>query len=170
MQAKEATGSGLVPAIDWNVVGSSFLLFDELTITPLPVHHGLGTKGEPFYNWGFKIKDLAYISDLNFMPEETRAMIQDCKVLVIDALSVYNPENPGFISHLSGEYFIMLKMVVEQAIDEMLKLDGLEKAYLTGMCHSLDHEDTNRLLRDDGRINARGIRARVSFDGLQLEL
>jgi phosphoribosyl 1,2-cyclic phosphodiesterase len=105
VQATEATGSGLVPAIEWNIVDSSFILFDELKITPLKVEHGLGKHGQAFYNWGFRIKDVAYISDMSLMSDETRQLISDCRILVIDALS-NDEQNLGLVSHLSGWFWI----------------------------------------------------------------
>jgi hypothetical protein len=59
---------------------------------------------------------------------------------------------------------------VSQAIEEILKLDGVERAFATGMCHKLDHDELNRVLKSDERIVKRGIRARAAFDGLILDV
>ncbi|KAL3899079.1 MAG: hypothetical protein SGCHY_002300 [Lobulomycetales sp.] len=159
-KSSEATGSGLVPSIQWNIFDGQFVLFDELTVSPLSVHHGLGKDGvTPFICWGFRIRDLGYISDASFIPEETRDLIRGCAVLILDSLSD-SIKDVGLLSHFS----------VSQAIEEILLLDTLERAYLTGFCHSLDHESVNEMLKAESRLQEQGLRVRAAFDGLLLEL
>lgn len=84
------------------------MLFDELTVSPLSVHHGLGKDGvTPFICWGFRIRDLGYISDASFIPEETRDLIRGCAVLILDSLSD-SIKDVGLLSHFSGILFISL--------------------------------------------------------------
>lgn len=61
--------------------------FNDLAITPFPVYHGY------LPIWGFKINDLAYITDASFIPDESLHLIKGCKILVINALRLA-PEHP----------------------------------------------------------------------------
>jgi phosphoribosyl 1,2-cyclic phosphate phosphodiesterase len=60
---------------------------NEIEITPFPVFHG----NLPI--WGFKINDLAYITDASFIPDDSIKLIENCKILVINALR-FSPDHP----------------------------------------------------------------------------
>ncbi|MBI4977177.1 MAG: MBL fold metallo-hydrolase [Spirochaetes bacterium] len=51
-----------------------------LTVTPLPVRHGI------LDILGFQIEDTAYITDASFIPETVLKKIRGCSVLVLNAL------------------------------------------------------------------------------------
>ncbi|BGP58566.1 hypothetical protein JCM8202_002328 [Rhodotorula sphaerocarpa] len=79
--AGQVTGGGDVPALTWHI-------FDEnkpfevagIDIVPLPVHHGkfFTEPPTPFYCLGFLFdRQLAYLSDVSFIPPEIYARIAD---------------------------------------------------------------------------------------------
>jgi phosphoribosyl 1,2-cyclic phosphate phosphodiesterase len=67
----------LVPVVE----NQPFYLFDnQVVITPIPVMHG------KLPILGYRIGDLAYLTDVKTIPEESLAKLQNVKVLVISAL------------------------------------------------------------------------------------
>ena len=81
--------------------------------TPLPVMHG------EMEVLGFRIGDFAYVTDVNFISEETFEKLEGIKILVISALRKF--EHP---SHFSLDEVL--------AVIERLKPDA---SYLTHMSH-----------------------------------
>lgn len=82
---------------------------------PLPVHH----LNMPVL--GYRIHDFSYITDANFIPEETRKLLVGTKVLVLNAL-----QREKHISHFN----------LEEAI-EMASLIGAKQTYFTHISHKL---------------------------------
>lgn len=72
------TGGG-IPRIDLREITGNFKLGDYL-VTPLPVFHG----ELPIF--GFRIGDLAYITDASFIPEATFKLLAGVKTLFINGL------------------------------------------------------------------------------------
>lgn len=91
----------------FDVQGVSFL--------PLPVHH----LNMPVL--GYRVNDFSYITDANFIPEETRKLLTGTKVLVLNAL-----QREKHISHFN----------LEEAI-EMATLIGAKQTYFTHISHKL---------------------------------
>jgi phosphoribosyl 1,2-cyclic phosphate phosphodiesterase len=93
---------------------------------------------------GFRIGDMAYITDANYIPEETREQIIGVKYLVINAL-----RKETHISHFSlGE---ALKLVEEVSP---------RKAYITHIGHQMGkHADVNRELP---------VNVTLAWDGLEV--
>lgn len=87
----------------------------QTTFIPLPVHH----LNMPVL--GFRIRDFSYITDANFIPEETRNLLAGTKVLVLNAL-----QREKHISHFN----------LEEAI-AMARLIGARQTYFTHMSHKL---------------------------------
>lgn len=69
--------------------GRNYIIFDEtkrfdvcgVTVTPLPVHHGMyfsgGKAKQPYFCLGFLFnRSLAYISDVSFIPDSTWALLE----------------------------------------------------------------------------------------------
>lgn len=98
--------------------------FRDCRITPLPVTHG----GLEVY--GYRINDLAYITDTNHIPEETLELIRGCKVLVLNALR-WKPDHP---THF----------VVDQAV-EAARATGIREVYFVHMATWIRHADNARL-------------------------
>ena len=104
---------------------SSIKKFNNITVTPLPVKHGL------LDILGFRINNTAYLTDVSEIPESTKEMIKGCSTIILSALR-WEPEHP---THLT----------IPQAVDIITEL-GSEKGYLIHMNSYVDHESTNQKL------------------------
>ena len=89
------------------------------TVTLLPVPHG------PFSVVGYRVGDLAYLTDLSELPESTLERLRGLDTLVISALR--DAPHP---THLS----------LEQARDVALRV-GAKKTYFTHFAHGRTHEE-----------------------------
>ncbi len=119
------------------------LVLDDVSYTPLPVTHALGT-----YGYLIETEDtrLFYASDTAKLPPETAERIQGVDVLAMDA--TYWKENGAPTSHHS----------VQECIEEGLEL-GAKKIYLTHLCMHYSEPVTLAQLNDylaqyDGRVEA----------------
>ncbi len=113
---------------------------EGVPITPLPVHH----LNMPVM--GFRINDFSYITDANFIPEETRERLKGTRILVLNAL-----QREKHISHFN----------LREAIDAALMI-GAEQTYLTHISHKLGlHKQVEKELPPS---------VALSYDGLTLTL
>lgn len=110
------------------------------TITPIPVlHYKLPVLG-------FRIGDFTYITDANFIPDESKELIKGSKVIVLNAL-----QKESHISHFT----------LNEAI-EMAKELGAENTYFTHISHKLGlHSEVEKDLPP-------GIA--LAYDGLEVTL
>ncbi|MFC3880737.1 MBL fold metallo-hydrolase [Algoriphagus namhaensis] len=109
-------------------------------IIPLPVwHYKL-----PVY--GFRIKDFAYITDTNNIPEETLVLLKNLDVLVLNAL-----QKAPHISHFT----------LEEAI-EMAQKIGAKRTFFTHISHRLGMHDEVEQSLPDGIF--------LGYDGLEVVL
>lgn len=109
---------------------------DDLTITPIPVFHGR----LPIV--GFRIGDVAYVTDVRTIPEASMALLGDLDVLVLTALR--QDEHPA---HLS----------LAEALDVIADLHP-RRAFLTHLGHDMGRmADVERLLPDHVRIATDGL-------------
>jgi len=96
--------------------------------------------------YGYRIGDFAYITDTNYIPEDTMAKLMDCKVIVLNAL-----RKEPHISHYN----------LEEAV-RVLEFLRPEKAYLTHISHLMGfHDEVEKELPDF---------IRLAYDGLEIEL
>jgi len=94
-----------------------FELFGQ-AVVPLPVEHG------PYQVLGFRLDDLAYVTDASALPEATRARMQGLQLLILGAL---RPEpHPKHFS-------------VAQALEAIAALRP-HRALLTHMSHKIDYD------------------------------
>jgi len=111
-----------------------------MCIHPLPVMH----REMPVF--GFRIGDFSYITDANFIPEETIEKIKGSKILILNALR--KRKHP---SHFC----------LSEAL-EMIEKIKPEKAYLTHLGHYIGlHDEINRSLPSN---------VELAYDGLRIEL
>ena len=110
-----------------------------LEIERLKVEHG-------FPCCGYRIGDLAYISDCHVIPDETVAKARGVEVLVLNCLR--ERQHP---THLS------LARALEYA-----EAIAPKKAYLIHMCHDFTHEEWLEKLR--------GTCVEPAYDGLEIEI
>jgi len=106
-------------------------------ITPVPLEHA------HFRVLGFRIEDLAYLTDVSRIPESSWPLLEGVRILILDALR--KRPHPAHFS-------------LDQAIAVAQQL-GAERTYLTHIGHELEHEATSREL-------PAGIE--LAYDGLQI--
>jgi phosphoribosyl 1,2-cyclic phosphate phosphodiesterase len=121
----EPTHSGAAPKLDVQRIGTEpFQVLGE-TITPIRLKHG-----PRFDVLGFRIRDVAYCTDTNAIPDESWPLLQGLDVLILDAL---RPRN--HITHFS----------LPEAIEVAHALRA-RRTYFTHLAHDLLHEETNQSL------------------------
>jgi phosphoribosyl 1,2-cyclic phosphate phosphodiesterase len=101
-------------------VTGPFMLFGR-RVTPIPYQHG------PTPVLGYRIGDIAYCPDCSFVPDESRTLLADLDVLVLDALR--RRPHP---THFN----------LEQAVAEAQRI-GARRTYFTHIAHELGHAATN---------------------------
>jgi phosphoribosyl 1,2-cyclic phosphodiesterase len=152
-----ATGGGDVPSLRFHVIGTEpFTLFEELVVTPLPVEHGQFTHGEPYYAFGYRMEDVAYISDASLIPNTTMDRLKGVKVFALDAL-----RDTSHPSHFS---------TVEAM--EVFKQVRARYGIMTGFCHYRLHDDINSdLMECEEELRECGVeKCEAAWDGMVVDL
>jgi len=108
-------------------------------ITPLIVYHGK----LPIY--GFKIFNIAYLTDCNYIPKKTYEYLNNLDVLILDALQHW-PHKTHF--------------TLEQAVEEAKQIKA-KMTYFTHIAHGLKHD------RDSKNLPTH---MELSYDMLSFEL
>lgn len=129
-----------VPQVNCIEIDENPFHVNGISITPIPVlHYKLPVLG-------FRVGDFSYITDANFIPEESYELLEGSEILVINAL-----QKESHISHFT----------LDQAIDQAIKI-GAKKTYFTHISHRLGkHHDVEQELPE-------GIF--LAYDGLELTL
>lgn len=130
------------PKIDAHVVDEKHSFeIDGVEITPLPIIHGR----LPIL--GFRIGDMAYLTDTNQIPETTMELLKDLDILILDALHHRN-----HFSHYT----------LEQAIEKAREI-GARQTYFIHMSHYMGrHEDVEKTLNEGQNLAYDGLK--VQFD------
>lgn len=115
------------------------VLIGDATVLPVPVPHGEMTV------YGYRIGDLAYVTDAKTIPPAAVDALRGAKVLVVNAL--FRTEHP---THLS----------VPEAI-EVSRAVGAERTFLTHLTHDNFHADLEAEM-------PRGVAP--AFDGLTVRI
>ena len=118
---------------------SKRISFDELEIIPIPIKHNNDTI------LGYRINNLAYITDCSFIPESSYELLEGIEVLILDALRY--KKHPKHFN-------------IEQAIEFIQKI-GVKQAYLTHISHEIEHNEAVNKLPD-------GIS--LAYDNLKIKL
>ena len=126
-----------LPGVELHTVAGEFSLLGA-KIVPIPALHG------PNPVLGYRIGDVAYLTDFSTIPESSKKLLLGLDHLVLDALR-YTPHP--------------MHSNVEQSLRLVEELKP-RKAWFTHICHDLGHEETNAKL--PGNV-------RLSYDGLTLE-
>lgn len=115
--------------------------FDVLgqNIVPIEYLHG------PTKVYGFRIGDLAYMTDCSFIPEEEYGKLKGLKVLILDALR-YRPHE----THFS----------IDEAVEAAQRINA-GQTYFTHMTHDIVHDEANKKLPT---------RIELAYDGLVFEV
>ncbi|MCD7446786.1 hypothetical protein HAX54_016879 [Datura stramonium] len=131
-----------VSELQFNIIKEDPFIVHDLEIIPLPVWHGSG-----YRSLGFRFGNTCYISDVSDIPEETYPLLQDCELLIMDAL---RPDRS------SSTHFGL-----PRALEEVRKIKP-KRTLFTGMMHLMDHEVVNeRLLK---LRETEGIDVQLSYD------
>jgi phosphoribosyl 1,2-cyclic phosphate phosphodiesterase len=129
-----------VPDFDLINLDEQAFQIDNVVIQPIKVKHMHLTV------FGFRVDDFAYITDVNFIPEESMRLLKGVKILIIDALRQY--KHP---SHFTLEE--------AESVSKQLKV---EQTYFTHISHLMGKsKDVNPTL-PDGML--------LAYDGLQFEM
>lgn len=129
-----------VPQVEQVEINENTFHVQGLQITPIPVlHYKLPV-------FGFRIGDFSYITDANFIPEESMNLLEGTETLVLNALQI-DPH----ISHFT----------LEEAVQVARKI-GAKQTYFTHISHRLGlHAQIDAQLPE-------GIA--LAYDGLELTL
>jgi len=127
-----------IPSVNMIEINNT-IKFGNLKITPLPVQHNHDIV------LGYRINNMAYITDCSHIPKDTSKLIEDIDMLILDALR--------YESH--PKHFN-----IDQAV-EVIKDLGVPKAYLTHISHEIEHNKVNQKLPE-------GIE--LAYDGLKVEI
>ncbi|CAN1218142.1 Putative hydrolase C777.06c [Linum perenne] len=120
----------------------------DFEFTPLPVWHG-----KAYRSLGFRFGNVCYISDVSDIPDETYPLLEDCDLLIMDAL---RPDRS------SSTHFGL-----PRALDEVRKIKP-RRTLFTGMMHLMDHEKVNEYLMK--LMETEGLDVQLSYDGLRVPL
>ncbi|MGC4007029.1 MAG: MBL fold metallo-hydrolase [Pirellulales bacterium] len=131
--------AGGVPVVDFHRIGD--VPFEVLgqSITPFRLYHGR------FETLGFRIGNVAYCTDTNRIPPESREQLRGLDVLILDALR-YKPH----ATHFSLEE--------AQAVATEL---GAKRTIFTHMGHDLEHAAVSAALPPNMEL---------AYDGLRVPL
>lgn len=135
---REAGNFWDLPILKANAVTTPFYLFDQLII-PIPVKHG----NSDIY--GYRIGNIAYITDVSAIPETSFDLLKNLDVLLLDCLRY-----EAHYSHIN----------LEQSL-AYVSLIGAAKTYLIHMTHEMEYTTLSAQL-PSGVL--------VGYDGLKLKL
>ena len=125
-----------LPVLSLNPITDPFEVLG-IKITPIPVRHGYSDI------LGYRIGNLAYLTDVSDIPETSLALLHGLEVLMLDCLR-YQPH----YTHIN----------VEQSI-AYAGLINAQNSYFIHMTHDLEYEKLSAELPDD---------MYVAYDGLKL--
>lgn len=120
----EQLSAGYIPKLRFERIDTRpFRVLGE-EVVPIPLIHA------HFPVLGFRVRDVAYCTDVNDIPRSSWPMLERLEVLILDALR-FKP-HPGHFS-------------LDQALD-MIDRFRPRRAYLTHMSHEIDHAEVSRRL------------------------
>lgn len=122
------------------VINDDPFTLGENTIIPIPVDHG------DMAIYGFRIGKFAYVTDAKTIPENSKLLLQDLDVLVLNALR-FEPHE----THLN----------IEEAIALVKELKPL-KCFLTHISHDTGlHAEINQILPEGIQLGYDGLKIRI---------
>jgi phosphoribosyl 1,2-cyclic phosphate phosphodiesterase len=127
-----------LPILKVNPVKAPFYLFNQL-VTPIPVKHG---NSDIF---GYRIGNIAYITDVSTIPESSFELLKDLDILLLDCLR--------YTSHYSH-------VNLEQSLAYAGQISA-KTTYLIHMTHELEYSTLSSQLPNN---------VLVGYDGLRLKL
>lgn len=133
---REASNFWDLPVLKINPVSSPFEIFDQ-TITPIPLKHG----NSEIY--GYRIGDIAYLTDVSAIPDSSLELLKDLKLLLLDCLR--------YTTHYTH-------INLEQSLQYASQITA-EKTYLIHMTHEIEYVQLTTKLPDG---------VYVGYDGLKI--
>lgn len=138
----DETEPGFRPRLTLNIVDRPFLLFDRM-VTPVPLQHGPGRA------LGYRVGNLAYLTDCNAIPDSSLALLAGVELLVIDALR--------FTAHAS-HYNVAGAIAMARRI-------GARRTLLTHLSHEVDYQRHAAGLPADVEFAYDGLTTSLPFPG-----
>ncbi|NOT64944.1 MAG: MBL fold metallo-hydrolase [Methylotenera sp.] len=125
-----------LPVLKVNPISAPFELFNQ-SIIPIPLLHGNSEV------YGYRIGDIAYLTDVSAIPESSLALLQGLKVLLLDCLRV-------------AEHFTHINLVQSLKYADLIQADS---TYLIHMTHELEFAALSAALPNN---------VYVGYDGLKI--
>ena len=121
---------------------------EGIDIEPLSVYHG------SMEILGYRFGDIAYLSDVSAIPEQSLRKLHGLEILILGALR--HTEHP---THFN----------ITKALGVVSNLQP-KRAFFTHICHDVLHEVVDRQFSDPGSPYYSPIEVHLAYDGLTLEL
>ncbi|XWS20143.1 hypothetical protein CRYUN_Cryun31cG0075300 [Craigia yunnanensis] len=137
-----------VSTLQFNIIHEEPFIVHDLQCTPLPVWHGRN-----YRSLGFRFGNICYISDVSDIPVETYPLLENCEILILDAL---RPDRS------SATHFGL-----PRALEEVRKIKP-KRTLFTGMMHLMDHEKVSEYLKK--LMETEGLDVQLSYDGLRIPI
>ena len=134
-------GGGL-PQIELNLAEETFTI-SGVKVEPIPVWHGKVPVT------GYRIGNMAYVTDVSFIPEQSLAKLEGLELLVLGAL-----RHRRHSTHFN----------LDEALEIVRRLKP-RKTYLTHISHDLEHERISARLCE---LRVEDIEVDLAYDGLKL--
>lgn len=130
-----------LPALRIHQVDQPFRLFGT-TIIPIPVKHGRST------TYGYRIGNMAYITDVSEIPESSLELLQGLDALLLDCLR-YKPHH----THINLEQSLTYASLI-----------AAKDTYLIHMTHEMEYESLSSQLPTSLHVGYDGLRLNLSSD------
>lgn len=128
-----------LPVLSLHQIDRAFDLFG-VKITPIPVQHGrIGILG-------YRIGDMAYLTDVSEIPEDSLTMLEGLRILLLDCLR-YKPH----YTHIN----------LEQSLAYASRINA-RSTYMIHMTHELEYEALGKVLPESVHVGYDGLK--LSFD------
>lgn len=128
-----------LPVLKVNSVHGPFQLFNQ-TIIPIPLIHGNSVI------YGYRIGDIAYLTDVSSIPDNSLLLLQGLKVLLLDCLRY-----KAHFTHIN----------LEQSL-HYASLINAKSTYLIHMTHDLEYASLSGQLPRDVYVGYDGLKLTVS--------
>ena len=129
-----------LPVLRAEAIDERFNLFGA-PITPIPVMHG------KIVIYGYRIGNLAYLTDVSEIPESSFALLNDLDILLIDCL-----REKAHPTHIN----------IEQSLNYIGRINA-KQSYMIHMTHELEYQSLNAVLANQAHANVF-----AAYDGLKL--
>lgn len=127
---------GAIPQLELRRLGVEPFELLGMRIQPIRLIHG------KLPVLGFRIGDVAFCTDVSFIPDESWPLLENLEVLVVDAL-----REEGHATHFG----------IRQALEVVDRVRP-KRTYLTHVSHHLEYEATNARLPENVELSYDGLR------------